>query len=69
MEGKRGSECLLKSVSNIDFNPILSGYFFGNTPVVKAHFELIMLGIVFVSLIPVAIMALINKRKGQKADA
>lgn len=21
MEGKRGSECLLKSVSNIDFNP------------------------------------------------
>ncbi|MCH5465678.1 hypothetical protein HEQ45_11050 [Lactobacillus sp. ZJLC29-4] len=23
MEGKRGSECLLKSVSNIDFNPIL----------------------------------------------
>ncbi|RND99722.1 beta-1,6-galactofuranosyltransferase [Lacticaseibacillus paracasei] len=22
MEGKRGSECLLKSVSNIDFNPI-----------------------------------------------
>ncbi|KRM12847.1 VTT domain-containing protein [Paucilactobacillus suebicus] len=48
---------------------ILSGYFFGNIPVVKAHFELIMLGIVFVSLIPVAIMALINKRKGQKADA
>jgi len=23
VEGKRGSECLLKSVSNIDFNPIL----------------------------------------------
>ncbi|GAB5052219.1 hypothetical protein [Pediococcus ethanolidurans] len=23
MEGKRGSECLLKSVSNIDFNPLL----------------------------------------------
>ena len=22
MEGKRGSECLLKSVSNIDFNPV-----------------------------------------------
>lgn len=22
MEGKRGSECLLKPVSNIDFNPI-----------------------------------------------
>jgi len=25
VEGKRGSECLLKSVSNIDFNPDLSG--------------------------------------------
>ncbi len=24
MEGKRGSECLLKSVSNIDFNPLPS---------------------------------------------
>ncbi|MCT3339052.1 hypothetical protein EFP53_14865 [Lacticaseibacillus paracasei] len=24
MEGKRGSECLLKSVSNIDFNPLLN---------------------------------------------
>lgn len=24
MEGKRGSECLLKSVSNIDFNPLLA---------------------------------------------
>jgi len=22
VEGKRGSECLLKSVSNIDFNPL-----------------------------------------------
>ena len=26
MEGKRGSECLLKSVSNIDFNPMCMGY-------------------------------------------
>ncbi|MDV7695200.1 hypothetical protein GA842_10155 [Pediococcus parvulus] len=24
MEGKRGSECLLKPVSNIDFNPVLT---------------------------------------------
>ncbi|MCP8866953.1 tyrosine-type recombinase/integrase [Latilactobacillus curvatus] len=24
MEGKRGSECLLKSVSNIDFNPLIT---------------------------------------------
>ena len=26
MEGKRGSECLLKSVSNIDFNPTKEQY-------------------------------------------
>ncbi|EKQ24431.1 hypothetical protein LCALC10_2868 [Lacticaseibacillus paracasei] len=26
MEGKRGSECLLKSVSNIDFNPTTLEY-------------------------------------------
>ena len=26
MEGKRGSECLLKSVSNIDFNPVHEVY-------------------------------------------
>ncbi|EEI69738.1 hypothetical protein HMPREF0496_3022 [Lentilactobacillus hilgardii ATCC 27305] len=29
MEGKRGSECLLKSVSNIDFNPVISKYQIG----------------------------------------
>ncbi|CAJ1180885.1 hypothetical protein [Companilactobacillus paralimentarius] len=27
MEGKRGSECLLKPVSNIDFNPLLNIFF------------------------------------------
>ncbi|MGL5472091.1 MAG: hypothetical protein ACRDCT_28600, partial [Shewanella sp.] len=31
MEGKRGSECLLKSVSNIDFNPGTIGEGFGTT--------------------------------------
>ena len=30
MEGKRGSECLLKSVSNIDFNPEATAIFFCN---------------------------------------
>ncbi|BAX66393.1 hypothetical protein FD49_GL001119 [Latilactobacillus sakei subsp. sakei DSM 20017 = JCM 1157] len=30
MEGKRGSECLLKSVSNIDFNPPRFKELFGN---------------------------------------
>ncbi|MCT6652119.1 BREX-1 system adenine-specific DNA-methyltransferase PglX [Lactiplantibacillus plantarum] len=32
MEGKRGSECLLKSVSNIDFNPV---FIFNNINLVK----------------------------------
>ena len=30
-----------------------AGYFFGNIPVVKANFELIMLAIVVISLVPV----------------
>jgi hypothetical protein len=29
VEGKRGSECLLKSVSNIDFNPTIETQFSG----------------------------------------
>lgn len=42
---------------------VLSGYFFGNIPVVKAHFELIMIAIVVISLLPAGIMAL--KRRSQ----
>lgn len=33
---------------------VFSGYFFGNIAVVKANFELVILGIIIVSLIPVA---------------
>jgi membrane-associated protein len=29
------------------------GYLFGNVPVVKEHFELVALGIVFVSILPI----------------
>ncbi len=32
----------------------LAGYFFGNFPVVKRHFELVVVGIVLVSVLPVA---------------
>ncbi|KRN21321.1 VTT domain-containing protein [Lacticaseibacillus camelliae] len=39
-----------------------SGYFFGNIAVVKAHFELIMLAIIAISLLPAAIMGLCNRR-------
>lgn len=41
-----------------------AGYFFGNIPLIKAHFELIMLAIVAISLIPVLIVGL-RSRKGQ----
>ncbi len=37
-----------------------SGYFFGNVPIVKAHFTLIMLAIVLISLIPIGIITLRN---------
>ncbi|QVI34301.1 MULTISPECIES: VTT domain-containing protein [Lacticaseibacillus] len=43
-----------------------AGYFFGNIAVVKAHFELIMLAIIVISLLPAAIMALRNR--GGEAD-
>ena len=32
----------------------LAGYFFGTIPVVKEHFELVVVGIVLVSVLPVA---------------
>ena len=31
------------------------GYFFGNVPIVKEHFSLILIGIIFISLLPVII--------------
>jgi membrane-associated protein len=47
----------------------LAGYFFGNIPVVKKHFEVAILGIVFVSLIPVIVQALQSRRAPDGADA
>jgi membrane-associated protein len=41
------------------------GYWFGNTAFVKAHFSAIVLGIILVSLIPIAITAI--KGAGKKA--
>lgn len=48
---------------------ILSGYFFGNIPVVQAHFELIMIAIVVVSILPAVIMTLVKNRKGTDLNA
>ena len=45
-----------------------SGYFFGNFPVVKQHFSLIIIGIIVVSLIPALIGAL-KAKFGKHEDA
>lgn len=39
------------------------GFFFGNVPFVKAHFSVVVLGIIFISLIPVIITALRSRKK------
>ena len=49
---------------------VLAGFFFGNIPVVKNNFSLFVVGIVVVSMIPIAISLLNNRRKTVKpADA
>lgn len=42
---------------------VLSGYFFGNIPAVSNNFELIMVAIVIISLLPVVIVTLNQRRK------
>ncbi|MBI3735408.1 VTT domain-containing protein, partial [Candidatus Sumerlaeota bacterium] len=37
---------------------IVAGYLFGNIEAVRKHFELVILGIIFVSLIPIVIEVL-----------
>ena len=41
----------------------IAGYFFGNIPWVKAHFEVVVLAIVFISVIPVALQAVRGRRE------
>lgn len=42
------------------------GYFFGNLPVVKKNFELIVLGIIFISVLPMAFELIKNRRQAAK---
>lgn len=42
------------------------GYFFGNLPVVKKNFELIVIGIILISLIPMAIELIKKRRQAAK---
>ncbi|GKT04210.1 VTT domain-containing protein [Furfurilactobacillus entadae] len=45
-----------------------AGYFFGNIPFVKAHFELIMVAIIVISVLPAGIMGL-QHRKGEQNES
>ncbi|HEV7804130.1 MAG TPA: DedA family protein [Burkholderiales bacterium] len=45
-----------------------AGYAFGNVPIIKQNFTLVALGIVAVSLIPVAIEWLKSRKKGQRSE-
>lgn len=47
----------------------MAGYIFGNLPVIKENFSLIVLGIVVVSVIPVGIEILRSRRSGPSAAA
>jgi membrane-associated protein len=42
---------------------MLSGYFFGNIPIVKENFEIVILGIIFVSVLPAIIEAWRSRRE------
>ena len=46
-----------------------SGYAFGNVPLVKNNFSLVAIGIVVVSLLPMAIELLRARRRGRPLDA
>ena len=41
----------------------LAGYFLGSIPVIKDHIDLVAIGIVLLSLIPVAVEVIRHKRK------
>lgn len=48
---------------------VFSGYFFGNLPVVKKNFELVILGIIFISVLPIIIGYLRERAARREAAA
>ncbi len=45
------------------------GFFFGNLPFVKEHFEWVIVAIILISVVPIGIEALRSRRKGHQAPA
>lgn len=43
---------------------VLGGYFFGNVPIIKKNFEIVILAIIFISLLPPIIEVIRERRKG-----
>lgn len=50
------------------FSLVLAGYFFGNIPIVKNNFEIVVLGIVAISVLPIAIQ-MAKRIFGKKANS
>jgi len=46
----------------------LAGYFFGNVPIVKKNFELVVVGIVLISVLPVAVEIWAARRRAAKVQ-
>ncbi len=48
---------------------LFAGFFFGNIPVVRKNFELVIIGIIFVSILPIAVEVLRARRQLRNAQA
>lgn len=46
----------------------LLGYFFGNIPIIKNNFELVVFGIIFLSILPIVFEYIKHKRKKNKTN-
>lgn len=51
------------------FSCVLAGFFFGNIPFIKAHFELVVLTIITISVLPVVLEFFKNRAKSRELKA
>ena len=47
----------------------MAGYFFGGIPIVKENFELVIIGIIFISIVPILIEVIRNKMSKSSSKA